>query len=91
MSDRELFTPSRVRRLTGATRCQLRYWNTIGLVPVEHRTHGGHARYDHDQVLDILISRRLIDAGVSLRRQRALDLLPVVRGIVEWREAAAMA
>lgn len=64
------FSSHQVRRITGLTGRQLRYWQQTGLLSPSDFTHGGHARYSFTDLIALKSARRLLDAGVSLQRIR---------------------
>ena len=69
MQNAEAVTAGQVRKITGATRSRLRYWETNGIV---HPTLVAHASrtwrlYPAEQVDRIRTLKRLLDDGYTLR------------------------
>lgn len=68
------YTTHQVVHATGLSRRQLVYWQKTGLVNPRHQTRGGHARYALTDILLLVILKRLLDNGISLRQCR--DRIP---------------
>ena len=69
MQNEDTMTAGQVRRHTGASRSQLRYWEAQGLI---HPILAEHASriwrlYPQDQVARIKELKRLLDGGFTLR------------------------
>lgn len=79
MSEPGHLTMAAVRRLTGLSERQIRYYDEKGLV-VPHRTQGGHRLYTHADVERLLAVKRLLAAGTPLEEVRGhLDAAPGAR------------
>ncbi|KAF0191738.1 MAG: MerR family transcriptional regulator [Gammaproteobacteria bacterium] len=59
-----------VRRITGLSQRQLRYWRQTELIVPSQQTSGGHARYSFLDLIALKSAKRLLDAGVPLQRIR---------------------
>lgn len=69
MSEPGHLTMAAVRRMTGLSERQIRYYDEKGLV-VPGRTQGGHRLYTHADVERLLAVKRLLAAGVPLEEVR---------------------
>ncbi len=64
------FTSAQVARLSGVSLRQLRHWRRTGLLVPAAVTRGGHARYAFSDLVAARAIRRLMDAGIPVRRLR---------------------
>jgi len=69
-STSELYRGREVAQILGISRRQLRYWAQTDLVRPSLRSPGGHYRYTFRDLIALKTAKRLIDAGVSVRRLR---------------------
>jgi DNA-binding transcriptional MerR regulator len=73
------FRPPQVCALVGITYRQLDYWARTGLLRpsiADARGSGTQRRYSYTDVLELKVIKRLLDAGISLRRaRRAVECL----------------
>ena len=68
--EKRFFTLFEVCEIIGASRRQIQYWGSTGLISPEVRTQGGHARYSFRNLIAYKAAKKLIDAGVSVQRLR---------------------
>lgn len=83
-AEKAVFSAGEVAEIIGVTRRQIQHWDYTDLIPPQHRTPGGHARYTFTDLVAFKTVRRLTDAGISLQRIRKSmahlrRLLPKVR------------
>ena len=80
----ERYRASEVAEMLGISRRQLQYWAQTDLVRPSYGTPGGHHRYGFQDLVALKTAKRLLEAGVSLRRirrsiQALRRMLPEVR------------
>ena len=66
----ELYRSREAAQILGISLRQLRYWAQTDLVRPSLRSPGGHHRYTFRDLIALKTAKRLIDAGVSVRRLR---------------------
>lgn len=67
----ERYRASEVAEMLRISRRQLQYWAQTDLVRPSYQTPGGHHRYGFRDLVALKAARRLIEAGVSVRRIRS--------------------
>ena len=82
--EKRFFTLSEVCEIIGASRRQVQYWGSTGLVSPKVKTQGGHARYSFRDLVACKAAKKLIDAGISVQRLRKSlatlqDFLPKIK------------